>query len=112
MSELPHARLDCKVRYSGHRHAQGCWTAKPPGTTHHASVWSENRDWQCTCGSWGSASPGYMGYELHIESVLRVEEGAASELMLLLETGPWTNRQRGLVASQLEEIRQRRANAF
>lgn len=108
----PPARLDCHVRFAGHRHTTNCWSTKPPGVTHHASVWSEGRDWQCTCGSWGAAQPGYMGYESHIESVLRVHEAAASELLVLLETGPWTNRQRGLIASQLEDVRQRRARAF
>lgn len=112
MTAPPSARLDCEVRYRGHRHGSSCWTAKPPGTVHHASVWAEGRDWQCTCGSWGACQPGYMGYEDHIESILREMERSANDLLALFENGPWTNRQRGIVGAQVEEIRQRIASAF
>ena len=110
--ELPKAVLACVVRYYGHRHTTNCWWVPKEGATHHASVWSEGRDWQCTCGAWGAADPSYMGYENHIEHVLRAMEQSANELLKLIEEGPWTSRQRGLVTAQIEAIRQRMAKAF
>lgn len=104
------ARLDCKVQYRGHRHGQSCWTAKPEGTTHHANVWSEGRDWQCTCGSWGAAEPGHLGYEMHIEEVLRVTEQAANDLLRII--GSLDLRIRTPHVGEIEDIRQRLARAF
>lgn len=65
----PKAELRCKVRYRGHEHGSGCWGMSDQ-LTHHRMVYAEGRDFQCTCGVWGAAEPGYMGYQWHLESLI------------------------------------------
>ena len=76
-TEAPVAVIRCvlpEVR-GQHEHGQGCWGMSDT-LTHHRSVFVPGRDFQCACGVWGSAEPGYMGYQWHLESV--IEEQAKS----------------------------------
>lgn len=79
IAEHEEAIIRCKVTARRHQHGQGCW-GMPSALTHHELVYTEGQDFTCSCGVWGSAEPGYLGYQWHLRTVIERQAARVHEV--------------------------------